>query len=76
MTEKTTGNISPDSEPIGPARDFAIFSKQEYERRVSTVADFNPGEFHEAVELVLSMLRGQPAPGRTAQPRKAAGDQA
>ncbi len=42
----------------GPAREFALYSLAERERREDSDPDFDPRLFDDAVELVLDRLRG------------------
>lgn len=57
MTDKPPHEAPPERELTGPGKDFAAFAELERERRRSSLKDFDPELFEEAVALVLGKLR-------------------
>ena len=64
MNEREPLNLSDTDERAGPAKDFAVFSELELERRRNSDQDFDAGLFHEAVALVLGKLSSLGGIGR------------
>ena len=58
MPTKTSKELFRNEELTGPAKDFALFSELEFERRRNSEQDFDADLFYEAVELALAKLAG------------------